>query len=121
MKNILSINKAAAGAIPRGSIVKYDSTDDTVVVSTADTDAQLGVMDQATAAASGDRVDIMIMGIANTLAGGTITRGAFVQTDSAGAAITSDGTSRIIGMALVSAVVGDLFPVLLTPGKEVVA
>lgn len=114
MKTILAINKKAAAAIPRGSICVFVTDDDTVTFAASATAMSIGVLNQAKAAATDDRVDVQIEGIANVLAGGTVARGDLLTSDANGAAITTvTATNRVIGMALKSAVAGDLFDVHL--------
>ena len=57
--------------------------------------------------------------IADVVLGGAVTRGDLLTSDANGAAITATaaaGTNiRVIGIALVSGVAGDIIPVLLNP------
>jgi hypothetical protein len=67
-------------------------------------------------------VGVQIMGIAKCKAGGTITLGARVTTDSNAELIaTTTAGQRVVGIALMAAADGDFFDVLLTPGGLVPA
>lgn len=109
----------AGAAISGNRIVKL-SADATVVQGAAATDALLGVSDQ-NGAASGERIDVTLDGVAEITLGGTVTRGALLTSDANGkgvAAAPSAGVNnRIIGMALVSGVSGDIIDVLLSQGS----
>ena len=101
----LQKNYVAGGAIPAFTIVKL-SSDTAVVAAAAVADFLIGVSGDI-AAASGERCDVTLAGIANVLAGAAITRGALLTTDASGRAVTAApaaGTNnRIIGVALESA------------------
>ena len=114
----------AGGTVNHARFVKFDSDDRTVIQSAAAADFTIGVSDfspNATAAASGERVDVQLTDIATVTYGGTVTRGQLVISDSTGRAITATAAAganvRTCGVAMVSGVVGDLGAVLLTPGS----
>ena len=114
----------AGGTVNHARFVKFDSDDRTVIQSAAAADFTIGVSDfspNATAAASGERVDVQLTDIATVTYGGTVTRGQLVISDSTGRAITATAAAganvRTCGVALVSGVVGDLGAVLLIPGS----
>ena len=114
----------AGASVNHARFVKFDSDDRTVIQSAAAADFTIGVSDfnaNATAAASGERVDVQLTDVATVTYGGTVTRGQLVMSDSTGRAITAAaaaGTNvRYCGVAMVSGVVGDLGAVLLTPGS----
>jgi hypothetical protein len=114
----------AGGTVGHARFVKFDSDDRTVVQSAAAADFTIGVSDfspNATAAASGERVDVQLTDIATVTYGGTVTRGQLVISDSTGRAITATAAAganvRTCGVAMVSGVVGDLGAVLLIPGS----
>lgn len=105
----------AGGAISKYRIVKFGADDDTVVQGAAATDSLIGVacdLDVTT----GEQVDVVHGGISDVTFGGTVTRGAQVTSDASGQAVTAASTNRVIGIALKSAVSGDIAPVLLSPG-----
>lgn len=115
----------AGGTIASNTLVKFGADDNTVVAAAAAADSVIGavslVAPPGSSAASGDRVDVNLEGIVDVKAGGTITRGGLVISDASGyviAATAAAGSNvRIVGMALASAVSGDIIPVLLTPGS----
>ena len=117
MRPTLTMNYDAGAAIAKRRIVKL-SADFTVVQAAAATDAMFGVAAELDAV-SGGRVDVHLSGIAEVEAGGTITRGALVTSDATGKAVAAAPAvgvnNRVIGTALVSAVAGDVLPVLLGP------
>ena len=109
----------AEGAIPARAFVKAGSTDGTVAMATATTDAIIGVNERLDVD-DGDRVDIIHSGIAETVAGGPIAYGAFVTASNAGNAVSASPAAgvnaRVGGMALQSALAaGDIIDTLLTP------
>lgn len=65
---------------------------------------------------AGDTCTIAHSGVSKVVAGGTVTAGATVMTDSTGRAITYSGTTEYkVGVAMESAVVGQIFAVDLIP------
>lgn len=116
---ILSKNYDAGGAISPYRIVKPGAADGAVLQAAAATDFLNGVCGDV-GPASGERVDIIKAGIALVEFGGTVTRGGPVTSDANGKAVAaapSAGSNvRIIGFAEVSAVNGDISPVLIAPG-----
>lgn len=108
----------AGGAIAAKRIVKFGSADNAVVQAAAVADFAIGVSDLAVASA--DHVTVVMGGIAIVEYGGNVTRGAMLTTDADGKAVTAApaaGTNnRVIGIAMVSGVSGDLGSVLLQPG-----
>jgi hypothetical protein len=112
----------AGGTIVANQIVKFGSADDTVVAAAAATDLALGV--SLNAAASGERVEVQLLGIAEVKAGGTIARGDYVVSDANGDAVALAAATTIkvaIGRALRAAVDNDIVDVLLTHFEAVTA
>jgi hypothetical protein len=113
MSNINMVRnfKSTAGAIAAFTIVKPGASDGLVIPAAASTDKLLGVTTDI-AAATGDRCDVIIGGIADVLYGGTVAAGDLLTADSSGRAITATGTAgtnyRLIGFALIAGVVGDI-------------
>jgi hypothetical protein len=119
MNLLLSKTFVAGGAIPPNSIVKFGADDNTVVVATAAADASIGVSQNTIAAALGERVDVMIFGIADVKLGtGGITRGAEVTSDASGQGVAAASTNRVIGISLASGVAGDIVPVVVSPATK---
>lgn len=106
----------ASGAVLKRAIVKLAS-DTQVSTATAATDLLLGVADSSYDIATTERVDVITHGIAEVVAGGNITRGNMVTADSSGYAVqaapSAGVNNRVLGVAMVSAVSGDIFDVLL--------
>jgi len=104
-----------AGATVSGRRVVKFSASGTVIQAVAATDAFVGVTrGNQVDTLVGDRVDVQQNGIADCEAGATIVRGAMLSCDSTGRVITAVGAVSVIGQALESAVVGDIFPVDLS-------
>jgi hypothetical protein len=97
-------------------IIKTGSVDGNAALATANTDKLKGVSENVQVAA-GQCVDVIQDGIANVIAGGTIADGDWLTTDSSSRAITAapaPGVNvQIVGKAMTSAVVGDVFPVFV--------
>ena len=106
-------NYTAGAAIAANSLVKL-SADGTVITAALPTDAIIGVTTDI-AAASGDPVDVVHIGITEVKAGGVIARGALFSADTAGLAATAAEDDRAIGMALVTTAANDLFPAVIFP------
>lgn len=104
----------AGAAINARRIVKFDTTDGTVIQAAAAADLSVGVCGEV-GPASGERCDVVLQGIADVDFGGTVARGAMVTADANGKAVAAASTNRTIGIALVSAVSGDIAPVLIAP------
>lgn len=114
----------AGASVNPARFVKFDSDDRTVIQAAAGGDSVIGASDSnpnGTAAASGERLDVILDGIVTVTYGGTVTRGQLVMSDSTGRAVTASASAganvRTAGIAMVSGVVGDLGAVLLSPGS----
>lgn len=112
--------KCTAAITGQGIIAKPGADDDTFSAGAASTDYLVGVFQHATSAA-GEDVRVMLTGVSLVKAGGTITRGNPVTSDGSGQGVAASPgagvNAHIIGLAMASAVAGDLFPVLLSPGR----
>jgi hypothetical protein len=106
------------GAVTKYRLVKFDSTDGVVVHAAAAADLAIGVAAEI-GAASGERVDVHLGGIALVEAGGTIARGAKVTAGTAGVAVAAapaqGANAQVIGIAMVTAASGDIIPMLISP------
>lgn len=120
-KPILTENLEAGAAISAYRIVKHGAADGKVIQGAAATDALMGVADALGAAADGDRVDVITVGVAEVELGGTVTRGGLLTSDANGkgvaAAPAAGVNNRVIGIARVSGVSGDIIDVQLCPGQ----
>ncbi|MEK6798023.1 MAG: capsid cement protein [Planctomycetota bacterium] len=120
--NTLSKSFTAGGAITKNAIVMFGADDNTVVVATAATDKLLGVA--LAAAASGERVEVQLQGVAEVALGGTVARGADVPSGAAGvggALAAAIPIKSSVGRAMASGVSGDIIPVALSVWSAVTA
>lgn len=110
----------AGGTVIKNRIVKFGSGDTSVVQAAAATDLLIGVSDSL-GAASGEPVDIILDGIALVEYGGNITRGQLLTADADGKAVAAapaaTASARIIGVAMLSGVSGDIGSVMIAPGS----
>lgn len=112
-------NYIAGADVAARRIVKF-SADRTVVQSTAETDASIGISTEV-AAVSGGRCDVVRDGITELELGGTVARGTPVTSDASGKGVaistTNVGglTKTMIGFAEISGVTGDIIEVKLAP------
>jgi len=107
------------GTVGQYRFVKISGADSQFIQGVAKTDICVGVAQTAETTA-GASVAIGYSGISKVLSGGTITRGAQV-TCSGGAAVAAASTDEVQGIALSSAVSGDIFDVILTPSSQLLA
>lgn len=109
----------AGAAIAAHRIVKFGDADNKVVQASAATDALIGVTELG--AENGGVCSFVVEGIAVVEYGGTVTRGQLLTADASGKAVaaapTATNTVRVIGIAMVSGVSGDLGSVKLAPGS----
>lgn len=114
-------NYSAEGAIPAYRIFKFGAADGGILVAAAATDKLIGVTDRIAAAVSGDRVDGTRSGIAEVEYGGTVAAGDLLTADASGRAIAAAAAAgsnvRVIGVAEVAGVVGDIGSMLINPGS----
>lgn len=107
----------AGAAVAARRIVKFGSGDTAVVQSSAAADLHIGVSDLG--ADSGDYCDVIIDGIALVEYGGNVTRGQLLTADADGKAVAAapaaTASARVIGVAMVSGVSGDIGSVRIAP------
>ena len=112
--NGLTKSYNAGGAIVANSIVKAGANDWDVLQAAAATDKSVGITTEI-AAASAERVDVVQEGIADLKLGGTVARGDLLTSDASGYGVTAapagGSNNRIIGVAMISGVSGDIIPV----------
>lgn len=105
-------NLMAGAAIAARRIVIFGTDDDHVIAAAGVSDALIGVSGSLAAAAAEARIDITLSGIAEVEYGGTVTRGDLLTADASGKAVSAApaaGTNnRIIGIAMLSGVAGDI-------------
>jgi hypothetical protein len=102
----------AGGTINPYRLCKFGGSDTAIVQAAAATDAIIGVSGQI-GAASGEVLDITLIGVGEVQAGGSITRGNQITSDANGKAVVASDGNVIIGKALASASAGDILPILL--------
>ncbi len=110
----------AGGAIPIGSLCKYDTTEGAVVVCSAITDFVVGV---ATGTyASGDICVLQTRGVAKVIAGASISLGGQVMPKGSATAGTADAaggaTAQSCGIAEQDAASGGLFKMRIVQGLK---
>ena len=111
-------NYTAGGVCNPCRIAKFGGADGEVLQGAAGTDLLIGVFSiPGAAAASGDRVDVIHSDIADVEYGGTVTRGQKLTSDADGKAVAAAPVAgsnvHIVGTAAVSAVAGDIAPMLI--------
>jgi hypothetical protein len=121
MRNLgLVKNYSAEGAIPGYRLVKFGAADGGILVCAAATDKSIGVLDRIAASVAGDRVDVIRSGIAEVEYGGTVAAGDLLTSDASGrvvvAAAAAGANIRIIGVAEVAGVLGDIGSMQIEPG-----
>jgi hypothetical protein len=120
MSNNILLTKSfnAGGALLANSIVKAGANDYDVLQGAAATDVLIGITTEV-ASNSGERADVIMIGIADLKINGVVARGAQLTSDATGlgisAAPAAGSNNRIIGTALISGVAGDIIPVLVGP------
>lgn len=106
----ISVLSAADLSAKRFYLVKTDASGNAVLAAAA-TDAILGVLDDG-GRKSGDTVDVVAINGAGTfrvIAGGTITKDAYLTSDASGKAVATTTTgNRVFGRAVRAAVAGDI-------------
>lgn len=113
-KSLLSTNDLSTKQF---YIVAVDTAnDESLILGAAATDPIIGVLQNKPKA--GAAALYRFLGTTKVIAGGTITRGDFVTSDGNGKAVTTTSSSNAtVGIALVSAVAGDIFEVQLAVGR----
>lgn len=113
-------NFKAEAAVAAFTIVKHGTVDGQVVPAAAATDKLLGVSSDI-AAAINERSDVILSGIADVVYGGNVTRGDLLTADASGHAVTAapaaGANNRLIGVAMVSGVLGDIGQVDINQGS----
>lgn len=117
---ILVRNFRAEAAIAAFTIVRVGSADGQVLAGAGATDRTIGISTDI-AVVTGERCDVILAGAADVTYGGAVTRGDLVTSDATGRAVTAAPAvgvnNRIIGVALLSGVAGDLGQVQISQGS----
>lgn len=100
----------ASGTINEYRLVKFGTTDKTVLQASTGTDKLAGVvcLPKGTTAATADPVDVIKSGIADVIYGGTVAVGDYLTSDAQGRAVVATAGDNVIGTAELSGVLGDL-------------
>jgi hypothetical protein len=122
MRNeMLSKSYTAEGVIGAYRLVKFGAADGGVLVAAAPADKIIGVNGRMPFAAIGDRGDVVRMGIAEVEYGGAVAAGDLLTSDASGRAVVAapaaGANNRIIGVAEVAGVLGDIGSLMLEPGS----
>lgn len=112
-KKLGNLTAAADLSAKQYFALKVDSSGNLAVAGAG----QRSIMVLQNAPESGDACEAMIDGVTKASAGGTITAGDPVAVDSAGEFVKALDNDYQIGVALASAVDGDVFPLWLTGGQ----
>jgi len=108
----------AEAAITKRRIVKFGATDTAALLGAASTDLLIGVSTEIDSAIL-ENCDVIMSGIAEVEYGGTIARGAKLTSDATGRAIAAAPgagvNAQVIGIAMVSGVVGDIGSLAVSP------
>ncbi|WP_315804042.1 capsid cement protein [Bradyrhizobium sp. SZCCHNS3002] len=116
----LTKSYTAEAAISANRFVKVGANDFGVLTGAAATDKIIGASTDIDAA-SGERCDVVLEGIADIKLGGTVARGDLLTADASGQGVTAAPAAgvnnRIGGMALISGVSGDVIPVKIAPSS----
>ncbi len=111
----------ASGAIGHRRLVKFTATDGVVALATAATDLIAGVTDFPSGAADGGRVDVIMFGPAEVVAGGNISAGGNITAGAAGAAVApapAAGVNNVLaGFVVAGAVAGDIVSAFIQRGS----
>ena len=117
---LLTKNFVAGAAVAKRRIVMFGTADTQVLQAAGSTDAMFGVSAELDAA-TGQRVDVHVVGLAEVDYGGNVTRGDELTADANGNAVAAAPAAgvnaRVIGVAMVSGVAGDVGSVQLAPGQ----
>lgn len=113
--DILTKTFTAEAVIAKNTIVKLGTATDGVLPAVGNTNFLIGIATEA-AAAIGDRIDVQVMGIAEVIAGGNVTKGHEMTSDANAQAVEGTGATAkqyAIGVAFDSGVAGDVIPLMI--------
>lgn len=116
MNNPGLIKKFYSGAaIAAYRIIKFGADDDHVVQSSAAGDLHIGASMELGADAAEDSIDIALSGAVEVEYGAAVTRGQKLTADANGRAVPAATTNQVIGVAMVSGVLGDIGSMFIAP------
>lgn len=114
-------NYTAEAAIAAYRAVKFGVADGGVLIAAAAADKVIGVTDRIAAAVAGDRIDVVRAGITEIEYGGAVAAGDLLMADASGRAIVAAAGAganvRVIGIAEVAGVLGDIGSLMIDPGS----
>ena len=94
-RKLLPITYNAGAAVAARRFVKFGSSDKIVVQGAASTDALIGVSDPAGNVPSGERVDVIHVGLAEIDCAGTVNRGDLVMSNADGKAVVATAAAGV--------------------------
>ncbi len=113
---VLVKNFTAESAVAPYKVVKFGAAEGKVKQAAAATDSMLGVSTMVSAEA-GERIDVILSGIAEVEYGGTVAAGDYLTSNASGqvvkAAPATGVNNGVIGKAVISGASGDVGSVLL--------
>lgn len=111
----------ASAVLAHQTQVIFTANDGEVGPAVSATGVIAGVVDQPGGAKQGERVDVVLFGPADIVAGGTIAAGAFFTSDANGKAVAAApaaGVNNVVGGRLLAkAVSGDIVKAFVNPGS----
>ena len=111
----------AAAALSHRMIVVFTGNDGEVNAAASATGKIAGIVDQPGGAKTGERVDVVLFGPAEVVAGGTIAAGDFITADANGKAIAAapaTGVNNVVaGRTLTKAVEDDIVKAFINPAS----
>lgn len=111
----------AAARIEHRTIVVFTGNDGEVTPATNATGRVAGVVDYPGGADAGQRIDVVLFGPADVVAGGTMLPGAFFVANASGQAVAAApaaGANAVLaGRVLANAVSGDIVKAFVNPGS----
>jgi hypothetical protein len=119
---LLAVNFVADAAIPNNRLVKFGTGDRNVAVGAAATDFLIGAVNEMPAGiATGERVDVVRIGIGWVECGAAVPRGSPITSDAVGRAVVAvpavGVNNRIVGFADESgSAAGDVIRFMIEPG-----
>ena len=113
-------NFIAGAAIAKYRIIKFGADDEHVIQASAATDSIIGVS-ESLGAGTGERIDVILSGIAEIEFSANVNRGALITSDADGKAVqcspVGGANNRLIGIAMAGAAAGDIAPVMISLGS----
>jgi hypothetical protein len=110
----------ASGACTHRRLAKATATDGVVAQASGPTDAIIGVFDFPNGAADGERVDVVLFGIADVEFGGTVAPGVNITADASGKAVAAAPAAGVnnktAGRTLYNQASGDFGRAFVNPG-----